>query len=205
MKYSLGLLVLLVASISAHAGVGIERLQKFSSEMATFKATFVQSLYNEHDQAVQKTEGSVVLKRPGKFRWDYSKPYEQQIVADGERLWIYDTELAQVSVKKTDNALGAAPIGLLSENRPLQDDFILTELGPREGLYWIELEPKVKDTDFQKIYLGLDSVGMRVMELRDSFGQATQIQFNSIEVNVAISDDAFKFTPPPDVDVIGTP
>lgn len=196
---------LLLMMTQAHADSGIERLQTFSSQLKTLRANFVQSLYDQQQKVVQTTEGSVLLQRPGRFRWDYQKPYLQQIISDGANLWIYDTDLAQVTVKPFDNALGAAPIGLLSENRPLAEDFNLKELGPRENLLWVELEPKVKDTDFTIIYLGMDEAGMRVMELRDTFGQVTQIQFKDTQLNTDIAADTFMFVPPAGVDVIGTP
>ena len=117
----------------------------------------------------------------------------------------YDTELQQVTVKKLDNALGNAPIMLLSERRSLHEDFIVRELQTRDGLQWVELEPRVKDTDFTRIALGMDEQGMKVMELRDSFGQATEIRFLDLEINAAMTAESFVFEPPPGIDVIGTP
>ena len=125
------------------------------------------------------------------------------IIADGEKLWIYDIDLEQVTVKKLDQALGNAPIMLLSSNQPLDTDFELRDLGEREGLEWVELLPKTRDTDFEKIFMGLSEHGLEVMELRDQFGQATQIRFNDFEMNVPADDNLFEFTPPAGVDVVG--
>lgn len=204
MKLSL-LISLFLFSAQAFAGPAVQRLQTFSSELDTLRADFVQLLYDQDQQLVQRSHGKMLLKRPGKFRWDYIKPYTQEIVADGKSLWTYDAELAQVTVKAADTALGAAPISLLSERRNLLDDFLVKELGPREDLEWVELEPKIKDTDFTKIYLGLDEKTMRVMELRDNFGQVTQIRFDNVEMNIPLADKLFHFEPPAGADVIGTP
>lgn len=187
---------------SAVAG-GIERLEQLTASLRSFQAGFVQTLYDADSEPVQESRGAVILKRPGRFRWDYTEPYPQQIIADGEKLWIHDTELAQVTVKKIDQALGSAPILLLSGNKPLGEEFELRDLGGREGLEWVELTPKVQDTDFNKVYLGLDAKGIAVMELRDSFGQATQIRFNDFELNVDAPENLFQFTPPEGADVVG--
>jgi len=184
---------------------GLQRLETFTAQLESLRAQFVQSLFDAQGKAVQESRGTVLLQRPGRFRWEYRLPYEQLIVADGEKLWVYDTELQQVTVKPLDNALGNAPIMLLSERRPLQEDFTIHDLQPRDGLQWVELEPRVKDTDFSRITLGMDEQGMKVMELRDSFGQATEVRFFNLEINVTLAADAFVFEPPPGVDIIGTP
>lgn len=186
----------------ANAGEALQRLQEFTSQLKSLSAGFVQSLYDTDGNEIQESSGVVVLKRPGKFRWDYRKPYHQLLVANGERFWIYDSELQQVTEKRTDEALATAPVVLLSRGIPLADQFELKELGEREGLSWVELLPKVKDSDFERIFLGLDADGLKVMELRDSFGQATQILFHSVELNIAASDDLFEFEPPEGADVI---
>ena len=200
---SIACLLCVVAMPPAFAGA-LERLQAFTSELQTFQAGFVQTLYDADSQAIQESRGAVILKRPGRFRWDYRQPYVQSIVADGERLWIYDTDLEQVTVKILNDALGNAPISLLSDNRPLEDDFELRDLGAREGLEWVELKPRVRDTEFDVVYMGLSDTSLEVMELRDQFGQATQIRFNNFEMNMDASDQLFEFEPPAGVDIIDT-
>lgn len=191
----------------AHAQTdnGLRRLETFTAQLDSLRAQFVQSLFDAQGKAVQESHGTVLLQRPGRFRWEYRLPYEQLIVADGEKLWVYDTELQQVTVKTLDNALGNAPIMLLSERRPLQEDFVIHNLQPRDGLQWVELEPRVKDTDFTRITLGMDELGMKVMELRDSFGQATEVRFVNREINVTPAAGSFEFVPPAGVDIIGAP
>ncbi len=201
-KFAIATLVYLLFSSMACAGA-LERLQTFIDQLQTFQAGFVQTLYDADSSPLEESRGAVILKRPGKFRWDYRVPYVQSIIADGEKLWIYDIDLEQVTVKKLDQALGNAPIMLLSSNQPLETDFELRDLGEREGLEWVELQPKMRDTDFEKIYMGLSERGLEVMELRDQFGQATQIRFNDFEMNIPADDSLFEFTPPAGVDVVG--
>lgn len=195
---------LLCLLFSSTAGAdAVQRLQTFISQLESFQAGFVQTLYDEDSTVLQESRGAVILKRPGKFRWDYREPYLQSIIADGQRLWIYDIDLEQVTVKKLDQALGNAPIMLLSYDRPLEQDFELRDLGVREGLEWVELQPKESDTDFEIIYMGLSENALVVMELRDQFGQATQIRFNNFEMNIPADDSLFEFTPPEGVDLVG--
>lgn len=196
------LLVLLVAG-PAWAGEAMDRLNAFTDNLRSFSAEFEQTRYDEDQQAIRESQGVAYLQRPGKFRWTYREPYEQVIVSDGERLWIYDADLEQVTVREAERALATAPIMLLSGEAPLSEQFNMRELGEREGLYWVELEPKVEDTDFERIFLGLDDEGLKVMELRDRFGQATQIRFSEVRINPELAPDRFTFEPPEGVDVIG--
>ena len=194
---------LLLAAAPAAAGEAMERLKAFTDELRTFSAGFVQTLYDENQEPVQRSEGVAWLERPGLFRWEYREPYTQVIVADGERLWIYDADLEQVTVRDTGRALATAPIMLLSGKAPLEEQFEMRELGAREGLQWVELRPRVADSDFERIFLGLDGRTLQVMELRDRFDQATQIRFHHVEINPEIRASRFEFTPPEGVDVIG--
>lgn len=194
---------LLLAATPVAAGEARERLQSFTDGLNTLTAGFVQTLYDEDQEPVQRSEGLAWLERPGLFRWEYREPYTQVIVADGERLWIYDADLEQVTVRDTGEALATAPIMLLSGEAPLEDQFEIRELGEREGLQWVELTPKVDDSDFERIFLGLDEDALQVMELHDRFDQATQIRFHHIEIGADIDASRFEFTPPEGVDVIG--
>jgi outer membrane lipoprotein carrier protein len=196
-------MVLGLLAIPASAGEALERLEDFTSGLESFKAGFLQKRFDEEQELIRESRGLAWLKRPGLFRWEYRDPYQQMIVADGERLWIYDVDLEQVTVKKTERALGTAPIMLLSDSEPLSEQFDLKDLGKREGLYWVRLRPKVDDTDFREIYLGFDDRSLKVMELRDRFDQATQIVFNDVELNPDVAPERFRFEPPAGVDVIG--
>jgi outer membrane lipoprotein carrier protein len=192
-----------LASGTAMAGEALERLQRFTDDLRSLQAGFVQTRYDEDDRPIRESQGVAWLQRPGLFRWAYREPYEQTIVADGERLWIHDADLEQVTVRKMERALATAPIMLLSGREPLSEQFEMRDLGEREGLLWVELRPKVQDTDFRRIFLGLNDETLKVMELRDRFDQATQIRFHHVEMNTDIDPSRFEFTPPEGADVIG--
>ncbi len=116
------------------------------------------------------------FSRPGKFRWEYDKPYEQTIVGDGTRLWIYDKDLNQVTVRKLDRALGASPAALLAGSNEIEKSYALKAAGNEGGLDWLEAVPKTQDTAFERIRLGFGKAGLEAMELRDQFGQTTRDQ-----------------------------
>ena len=184
----------------------LARLDAFTGEVSSFRADFEQTLYDEDSTPLQSSAGSVVLKRPGRFVWDYagSEGGEGQlIVADGERIWLYDRELAQVTVNAIDERVAGTPFVLLMGSAPLEEAYEITVLGESEGVEWFELVPKAGGGDFESLYVGLDEAGLRALELRDAFGQATQILFEGFEANVDIDDATFDFEAPDGVDVIG--
>lgn len=187
----------------AFAGEGLEKLQKFTSNLRSMKADFTQTLFDEKMRQVEIAKGKVMLLKPGRFRWDYTAPYEQHIIADGEKLWLYDPELEQVTVKKMSEALGAAPIALLTSEQKLEDQFKIIELGNIDGRVMLQLEAKVKDTDYGFMLLALGDEGLEVMELKDMLGQVTRIEFHNTKFNEKIDPARFNFTPPKGVDVIG--
>jgi len=190
---------------SVLASDAIQHLDKFFAEVNSFQGQFIQIVYDENGEVIQEAEGDVALDKPGKFRWQYTQPYPQLILADGEYLWIYDEELLQASAKPIDTALGNAPIMLLTNVRPLEDDFDIKDAGIKEGLDWVELTPLVQDTEFHKIHIGLDEQGVKKMELQDHFSQKTVIEFTNLKTNVAFAPDQFKFIAAEGVDVVGYP
>ncbi len=201
--------VILIVCVSvigpAYGSDAIQRLDKFFSEVKSFEGGFKQIVYDENNQIVQEAQGDVALHKPGRFRWEYTKPYPQLILADGEYLWIYDEDLLQASAKPIDIALGNAPIMLLTNVRPLTEDFEIKDAGVKDGLHWVELIPLVQDTEFLKIHIGLDDKGVKRMELQDHFSQKTVIEFVNLETNVSFASDQFKFIAPEGVDVVGYP
>ncbi|NNC68765.1 MAG: outer membrane lipoprotein chaperone LolA [Gammaproteobacteria bacterium] len=201
------LLLLVGTSIfgSAFASDAIQRLDKYFAEVNSFQGQFIQIVYDENGEVVQEAKGDVALDKPGKFRWQYTQPYPQLILADGEYLWIYDEELLQASAKPIDTALGNAPIMLLTNIRPLRDDFEIKDAGGKEGLNWVELTPLVQDTEFHKILIGLDDLGVKKMELQDHFSQKTVIEFTNLKTNVTLPPNQFKFIAAEGVDVVGNP
>jgi len=191
----------LLAACGASAG-GVDQLDAFLKGLSTLEADFQQSLYDENLNPLEQSRGEFLLSRPDRFRWDYRQPEAQLIVADGDKIWIYDRDLAQVTVRAIGNALGATPAMLLSSDRPVDENFEVSELRPSGGLEWIGLKPRLSDTGFSHIRVGLDSNVLKLMELIDNFGQLTRIEFNNIKRNPRIDPGAFEFDPPKGVDII---
>jgi len=202
--YAVVLLILgTLCSLTLQAGTGSDRLQHFFDHLNGLKADFTQTVIDANSVTLQNASGTLELLRPGRFRWDYEKPYKQLIVADGKKVSIYDPDLDQVTVKLLDQTIGNMPALLLSNNQPLEDSFKITELGKKDGLEWVELDPMDRDTSFEKIRLAFNEQTLQTMELVDSFGQTTQLVFSKMQRNPDIDPEIFHFTPPPDVDVIG--
>ncbi len=177
-------------------------LVDFLAGFRTLKSDFEQLTYDQNGRQLQNTRGSLVIQRPGRFRWDYQLPYEQLIIADGEKIWFYDVDLEQVTVKPQAQALGDTPGELLSRGDALAENFDVQFAYVRYGMNWYSLEPKARDATFERLSLGMEGGLLRRMELLDSFGQLTEFYFDQMEVNVAVDPALFHFTPPEDVDVI---
>ncbi len=185
------------------AGAGaVDRLNAFLAEVQSLEASFDQSLYDEDAKLLEESGGQLYLQRPDRFRWSYSEPYVQEIVADGSRLWIYDSELSQVTVRILDNALGNTPALLLSSDVPLEENFVVREAGQRAGREWVELTPRSSEGSFSLVLLGFAGPALKTMELVDSFGQRTQLEFSSTRRNPELDPTLFRFTLPTGVDVI---
>ena len=180
----------------------IDALKAMLQQTTSGKARFAQIVVDKNLKQLQQATGTMQFVRPGRFRWEYDKPYEQTIVGDGAKLWIYDKDLNQVTVRKLDKALGGSPAALLAGSNEIEKVYDLTNLGNQEGLDWLEAVPKSKDTSFERIRLGFGQSGLEAMELRDQFGQTTVIKFAGVERNPRIAPDVFRFTPPKGADVI---
>ncbi len=180
-------------------------LERFLEATVTLKARFTQALYgDERDrEALDRSSGTLTLKRPGRFRWDYTEPYEKTVVADGSRLWIYEADLEQVIVRPVGTALAANPAMLLSGQASLDETFRVLASYEADGLGWLELEPRQKDSNFTKVRLALDGDMLRLMELVDGLDQVTRITFDDVVANPDVADDVFAFDPPDGVDVQG--
>lgn len=188
---------------SVHAGDGQARLDRFLSGLNTMQADFVQIVANARGEHKEETRGKLWLSRPGRFRLHYKNPYEQLYVADGKRLWLYDRDLEQVTVKPQDETLGNTPAMLLSSTAPLKDNFTIKEEGKHEGFAWLLLKPKAADSNFDYLRLALEGDVLRAMEMVDGFGQTTRLYLQKVVRNPKIDEKQFQFTPPPGVDVIG--
>ncbi len=189
---------------TVHAGPAVDRLHEFFKIVTSLRADFQQTILDANQKEVQSAQGVFVMQRPNRFRWDYTKPYEQLIVADGAKLWIFDKDLEQVTVKKLDEALGNTPALLLSGAQALDKSYKLVEISEeRDGFKWVELVPTDPDTAFSRLRLGFGAKSIEAMELIDGFGQTTRLRFTHVEVNAKVNANEFKFTPPKGVDVVG--
>lgn len=199
-----GLAFLVLAVLPAFAAAAaLDRLRAFVENTRSGKAAFTQTVVAKSGRKPQIAAGTMMFSRPGKFRWVYDKPYYQLIVGDGEKLWIYDRDLNQVSVKKLSVALGSSPAALLAGNNELEKNFTLKEGGESDGIEWVEAQPKAADSTFEFLRIGFAGDALKVMELRDNFGQTTTIVFSQFERNAALPSGSFRFVPPKGADVIG--
>jgi outer membrane lipoprotein carrier protein len=197
-------LVLALAAAQAHAqGANLERFQQFLRTTQSTTADFEQKVYDRNRKLVQESSGRFAFLRPGRFRWAYAKPFAQLIVGDGERVWVYDRDLNQVTVRRIAKALGSTPAALLAGASDVDKAFDLAEGGDRDGLAWVDAKPKDKDAGFERIRLGMSVSGIEAMELVDNFGQTTLLRFTKLVRNPQIDPETFRFTPPKGADVLG--
>ena len=181
---------------------GIARLEAFLDGVHSLTADFKQELWTDNGRLQQTDTGSLSLKRPNRFRWTYAAPSELVIVADGEKLRIYDVELKEVTVTPFDDTVGASPAVLLSGDRNVREDFEVVQAYKLDALDWIKLEPRGA-SDFSSIAIGFSGKEPRRLELVDGLGQITRIELDHLVVNPEIADDVFKLDVPPGVDVSG--
>ena len=196
------LFLLLFASGAVLGAPTVEDLKSMLRQTTTARAHFAQIVLDSNMKTLQRATGTMQFSRPDKFRWEYDKPYEQLIVGDGTRVWLYDKDLSQVTVRRFDRALGSSPAALLAGSSEIDKDYNVTGMSSRDGLDWLEAVPRTRDTAFERILLGFGKSGLEAMELRDQFGQITVIKFSTIERNAKLAPELFRFTPPKGVDVI---
>ncbi|HEX4239865.1 MAG TPA: outer membrane lipoprotein chaperone LolA [Steroidobacteraceae bacterium] len=179
-------------------------VEKYLGGLASWSADFEQNIEDADGQVLRSAAGRLYLQRPGRFRWDYTKPSEQLILADGKRIWFYDKDLAQANVRDMDTSLASTPASLLSGQGSVSTQFDVTSLPPGNGLKWFQLVPKHTDTDFRLVRIGIDKNGdLKSMFLADKLNQITQLSFSNSKRNDKFPPDLFTFVPPPGVDVIG--
>jgi outer membrane lipoprotein carrier protein len=210
MKYIFVVLILFALPVSAQASA-IERLKTFIAATHSAQANFTQEVLDQNGKRIQSANGIMQFQRPGKFRWSYQKPYEQLIVGDGAKFWLYDVDLNQVTVRKLDAALGSSPAALLSGSNEIERGFTLTENGSKDGLEWLQATPKGQgskgpgdqDSSFNKILMAFNAQSeLVVMELNDMFGHMTVLRFSAMQHNPKIPEQQFHFTPPKGADVL---
>ena len=197
------LLSLILAVLPATSfATGITELKAFIAQTKTAQAHFTQVVLDKSGNAKQQTQGTMAFSRPGKFRWSYDKPYEQLIIGDGSKIYLYDVDLAQVTIKKLDQALGSSPAALLAGNNEIEKFYILADAGMHDGLNWLTATPKDKDSSFNQIQMGFSQNNLVEMKIRDNFGLTTQLKLSQLVRNPKLPSSTFTFTPPTGVDVI---
>ncbi len=195
-------LLALALTGAAHAG-GVDRLKAFIAGAKTAEADFTQTVADKTGRITQQASGKMAFARPGKFRWDYTAPYEQVIVGDGVKLWLYDVDLEQVTVKALGDVIAGTPAALLAGDNSIEKYFSLKNAGVAGGLEWLEATPTTRDTTFERIRMGFKGDILAQMELFDFFGQRTTLKLSHFVRNPSIPPSRFTFTPPKGADVIG--
>jgi outer membrane lipoprotein carrier protein len=202
--YSAVMLAALLTLPALSQAAALDQFKSFVASTKTARGEFSQKLVKNEGgnaRASSQSSGTFEFSRPGKFIWIYKKPYEQHLQADGDKLYIYDKDLNQVTVRKLGNALGSSPAAILFGSNDLEKNFTLKEAGERDGMEWLQAIPKAKDTTFDQIGIGLRDGVPVGMELRDSFGQVSLLTFTRFEKNPSLPDSQFRFTPPKGADV----
>lgn len=189
-------------AVASPQSPGDAALEQFLDDVQTLKADFRQQLWSADGKLLDESSGTFALRRPDQFRWDYREPMQQLIVADGDKLWMYDEELAQVTVSPLDQTAGS-PAMLLSGGEAVRESFDIEDSYESDGLAWIKLRPKLTGTDFSSVVIGFDDGLPRQLELVDGLEQTTRIVFSNVAVNEKLGDALFRFEPPRGVDVIG--
>jgi outer membrane lipoprotein carrier protein len=197
-------LALLLVPVAAFAADSVARVDAYLASLQTLTATFVQIVQDKQGQVTERATGTLSISRPDRFRWDYREPYAQTIVADGKKLWLYDPDLEQVTVRSLEHGLGATPAMLLSGSGKVADAFSAGPVEQRKNWTWCRLVPKQKGSDFERVSLGFDGRNeLAAMELVDKLGQTTTIEFSLLKRGAALDDALFRFVPPQGADVIG--
>ena len=193
---------LLLWAAQAPAADGQQRLNRFLEGLDTLQAQFQQTVISAGLDQAMSSKGTFYLKRPGRFRWTYNDPAGQFVIADGERVWLYDAELEQVSHQSQKEALRGTPALLLSGSGPVEEHFEVIELGSRVGLEWLELLPRGEESEIIKVQVAFRGDQLDRLEMIDSFGQITRFRFAGIQRNPVLDPSLFRFDPPPGVDML---
>ncbi len=181
---------------------GYSLLDEFFNGLRSLQSDFTQTVQDSRNNVTDASSGTLALKKPGKFRWDYAKPNAQTIVSDGRQIWLYDPELQQVTIRRADLSLQGTPAMLLSGEGNLRDSFEIEHVEQHDGMHVINLSPKRADTDFKLVQLALRKDQLVAMSLTDKLGQTTLLQFKQFKRNASVADSLFTFAVPAGVDVV---
>ena len=200
-KLLAALAVGLLAAAGAARADAVDTLREFTRDVKSGQAKFTQVVTSPDGAKKKSSSGSFEFARPNRFRFVYAKPFEQQIVADGTKVWLYDVELNQVTVRGMSQALGATPAALLAGST-MEKDFELKALPAHDGLDWAQALPRAKEGSIQSLQVGFKGKELAALEIVDAFGQRSMLRFTEVVSNGKLADDAFRFTPPKGADVI---
>ena len=200
MKKLLVAVSLWLVAMAARADA-VDTWRDFIRDVKSGRAQFTQTVTSPDGAKKKTSSGSFEFSRPNRFRFAYAKPFEQLIVGDGQKVWIYDADLNQASSRKFSAALGATPAALLAGGA-LDKDFDLAALPSKDGLDWAQATPKEKDGAFKSLQVGFRGKELAALEINDAFGQRSVLLFSQFAAGMSFSADAFRFMPPPGADVI---
>ena len=200
-----------LALIASLAGIGVAQaddaatqIDRYLAKLTALSTAFTQVVRDRNGQIVERATGTFQMARPDRFRWEYREPYAQTIVADGTRVWLYDRDLDQVTVRPLEAGLGATPAMLLSGKQKVGEAFDSAGTEQDGDWTWQRLKPRAEGSDFDRVSLAFDRRGtLAGMELRDKLGQVTAIDFSEVRVNPRLDPATFRYAPPPGADVIG--
>lgn len=199
------LLCCLTASVAHAADVARARLESFSKGIQTISGRFEQSVIGANGTRGEVSSGTLALRAPRQFRWQTTSPYDQLIIADGVRVWVYDPDLEQVSVRSQGSEEARSPLSILTDIGRLDEEFTVSEAGDHDGQAWLRLESRASEPEFAFAELGFGSTGLERMRFEDSLGNTTEILFSGWKRAPELAADTFRFTPPEGVDVVGDP
>lgn len=201
-KHIILLVSLLVSSLANADTTARQQLERFLDNTQSFSASFKQKLESEYGELLQQSAGKLSMQRPGKFRWDYTEPYPQNIISNGEKIWMYDSELEQVNVRPYEQ-VRSSPVNLLDNREKLEVAFSIVAMPSQEQQNWVKLIPKQPDSDFKVMLVGLQNGKIKTMRFLDNFNQQTEISFDKLIINPVFKEDTFIFKVPQDADVMG--
>ena len=199
----LATLALALASVAQATGPARARLDAFAHDLHSLTGRFTQTLTDVNGGDPKTSSGTLALQAPRQFRWETLTPYKQTIVADGSRVWLYDPELDQVTVRIQSTEEAHSPLTAITDLKQMDKDFQVAERGEHDGLAWLRLTSTGKDPQFDYADLGFDANGLARMTFRDQLGAVTDIRFSGWQRNAELPPSTFEFTPPPGADVIG--
>lgn len=200
MKHSL-LIILLLSSSSLFADTARQMLENFLDKFTRLHAEFTQIIVSENNVSSQSATGEFWVKKPGQFRWNYTSPYVQKIVSNGLKVWFYDEDLEQVTIKNIANTVDTSPLSVILGGIPIEDIFTVEQLNKTDNLVWLKLVPKKETTSFESIEMGFKSGLLNKMNLHDQFGQTTRLLLSNVSINTPIDEALFEFSIPKGADV----